>query len=403
MLYVADTDILEKRPYMVIIDFLDYNVIDTLVLVKTMRPSSVYLLADKTEANGKRARHLSNAVKDICPDAKVEIRAVDTKEILDAVGVVGEIAKTDDTVYLNIDADHGISTAVGFSRAESEKVTPVCVDMKNEIIRDLITLETIADVKHISLTDYLNAIGAKQLSDSHDLPTPDEYDEITGAAEVLFKDVNVWNILCSYIGRHYSHESKRVRIPTDLDGEINRNDIDAVREQLDAFCKFGFLRHVVTADEGSQDVYEFTSERHKNYMVVFGIWLEMYMYIKLQPYFDEVYCGFVIDWDGFDDYDTKDNEIDVVAIRKSRPVMISCKMRMPVKEDIYEIGYISEMLGGSLVIPAVATSAIVERKQTYKPGLYPRFSKMNVGLIETYAVKKQGIEQVIKDMGIDIE
>ena len=76
-------------------------------------------------------------------------------------------------------------------------------------------------------------------------------------------------------------------------------------------------------------------------------------------------------------------------------------MRMPTKEDIYEIGYISEMLGGSLAIPVIATTEILDHKQSYKPGLYPRFKKMNVGLIETYDVKKKPIEEILTSIGLD--
>ena len=82
--------------------------------------------------------------------------------------------------------------------------------------------------------------------------------------------------------------------------------------------------------------------------------------------------------------------------------MISCKMRMPTKEDIYEIGYISEMLGGSVAIPAIATTAIVNHKQSYKPGLYPRFKKMNVGLIETIEIKSKPMEEILRGLGIKI-
>ncbi len=386
---------------MIIIDFLDYNVIDTLVLVRSLRPSKVKLLADISEADGKRAKHLSNAIKNACSDTKVEITAVDTKDILEAVEIIRETAKSDDKVYLNIDADHGISTAVGFCTEERESIIPICVDMKHEIVRDLTTLEEIAPVKHIELEDYLNAIGAKHLDGSHDMPKPEEYDAICKTAEVLFKNVFIWNTLCAYIGKHYSHDHYRVRIPSDLDGEAKGHNEEVVKEQLQAFCDNGFIKNVGGDGENSRDMYEFTNARHRNYMVVFGVWLEMYIYIKLQPYLEDVHCGFVIDWDGFDDYDTKDNEIDVVGIKKSRPVMISCKMRMPTKEDIYEIGYISEMLGGSLAIPVIATTEILDHKQSYKPGLYPRFKKMNVGLIETYDVKKKPIEEILTSIGLD--
>ncbi|MBQ0005229.1 MAG: DUF1887 family protein [Clostridiales bacterium] len=386
---------------MIIIDFLDYSIIDTLILVKTFKPEGVKILADREEYAGKRAQHLVNAIRDMSSNTKVDLVPIDTKDILSAIDAVNKFAGQADELYMNIDADHGISTAVGYGSERKSNIVPICVDLKHGIIRNLLTLDSMAEIRHISLTDYLNAIGAKQLEDSHQLPKPDEYEAICNVARVLFKSVYIWNNLCTYIGKHYSHDHSRVRIPADLDGEMSERNAETVREQLNAFCKNGFLRPVGSDDaESTRDMYEFTSERHKNYMVVFGVWLEMYIYIKLQPYFDDVHCGFVIDWDSFDDYDTKDNEIDVVAIKNSRPVMISCKMRMPTKEDIYEIGYISEMLGGSQAVPVIATTAIVDHKQSYKPGLYPRFKKMNVGLIETIRIASEPMDNIINALGI---
>lgn len=386
---------------MVIIDFLDYSVIDTLILAKTLKPENIKLIADVEESDGKRAKHLMRAINNISQNIKVDIISIDTRDLLAALNAIEEAAKNSDEVYMNIDADHGISTAIGYTNNHGASVTPICVDMKCGVIRNLRSLEAIAEIKHISLDDFLNSIGAKQLDGSHDLPKPDEYDAICNVAEVLFHDVYVWNILCTYIGKHYSHDHSRVRIPADLGGEATERNAKVVESQLKAFCDNGFLRKVGSDDsESTKDVYEFTSTRHRNYMVVFGVWLEMYIYIKLKPYFDEIHCGFVIDWDYYDDFDTKDNEIDVVAIKNSNPVLISCKMRMPTKEDIYEIGYISEMIGGSLATPVVATTAIVNHKQTYKPGLYPRFKKMNVGLIETIDIATKPMESVLRAIGV---
>ena len=382
---------------MVVIDFLDYNVIDTLVLVNTLKPEKIYLMAETSALNGKRAKHLENAIKQINPSMRVETIGIDVKDILSAVNQIADISNKENTdVYLNIDADHGISTAASYGAEDRSRAIPICVDMSHGAIRNLKTLEVISDIKHITLTDFLNAVGAKQVEDSHELPPEEEYQQIVNVAETLFKSVYVWNMLCAYIGKHYSHDNDYVRIPADLGGEASDRNIDTVRRQLQAFCDNGFL----SKKEGEEDTYKFTNDRHKGYMVVFGIWLEMYIYIKFKPYFEETHCGYVIDWESMDDFDTKDNEIDVIGISKSRPILISCKMRMPTKEDIYEIGYISEMLGGSLAIPVVATTAIVNHRQSFKPGLYPRFCKMNVGLIETIEMRTVPIENIVARLGI---
>lgn len=63
-------------------------------------------------------------------------------------------------------------------------------------------------------------------------------------------------------------------------------------------------------------------------------------------------------------------------------------MRMPTKEDIYEVGYITDRICGNAGKPAIATTAIVNHKETYKPGLFPRFRKMEIGLLETIDLRK---------------
>jgi len=72
-------------------------------------------------------------------------------------------------------------------------------------------------------------------------------------------------------------------------------------------------------------------------MTVSGIWLEVYIYIQAEQCFDEVYMGVDIDWNKRDICESRDNEIDVVVMKNSQPIFISCKMRPIEKETVYEI------------------------------------------------------------------
>ena len=136
-------------------------------------------------------------------------------------------------------------------------------------------------------------------------------------------------------------------------------------------------------------IYRYKNQKYKSYMTTYGIWLELYMYIQAQSCFDEVCLGVVIDWNSGDRLDTEDNEIDVLAMKKSVPTFISCKMRKPVASDVYEVGYLAKRLGGESSRGFVATTWPVTRTAFSPRGIYQRLKKMRVGLIETDSFQKK--------------
>jgi len=382
---------------MTLIDFLDSNIKDTLILVKSLRPDRLILVADEAEEQEKAdtpARHMSNAAETIAKQEgfalNVEIVEVNPRDAEGIYEKVREAVGSEEKAYVNLAGENDLMTACAYNLCTKENAAvPVCVDIREGIVRDAGTLGQIAEVKHITLGDYMNAVGAKELENSRTEPEESEYDAVCEMAETLFKNTSAWNHLCTYIGNHYSKDTNHVRIPQDLGGIKEKELLSAANKQLSEFCRLGFLT------KKDNDVYEFANDRVKSWMVVFGTWLEMYIFIKIKPYVDEARVGVVIDWSAGDNYDTKDNELDVVVVRNSRPIVISCKMRMPTKEDIYEVGYITNCLSGRSGRSAIATSEIVEHKESWKVGLYPRFVKMNVGLLETIELRK-GEEQARK-------
>ena len=129
--------------------------------------------------------------------------------------------------------------------------------------------------------------------------------------------------------------------------------------------------------------YRFTSRKAKSYITTYGTWLELFVYINALDVFDEAALGVVIDWNDGDNIDTQDNEIDVVAMRRSIPIFISCKMRKPVSGDLYEVGFIAHRLAGSRAKALLATTYPVKELGISPKRMYQRMKKFRVGLIET--------------------
>lgn len=385
---------------MVLIDFLDNNIKDSLILVKSLRPSKMLLVGDKEDEEAGAAmpaEHMKEAVLDISRQGgfqlNVEIVPVDARDIEGILARVIEKTKSKGSssdrqseIYLNISGENDLMTAAAYNLCALEenrdRIIPVCVDTRDGMIRDVRTFEKVEDIRHIRLDDYLIAVGAKELDASRDEPDKEEFGAICAAAEFVFAHTEEWHLLSNYMGVHDAPDSRRIRIPADLGSRENDRHKKVIAEMLDVFCKYELLKNL------GDDQYEFTSEKHKKWMLVYGTFLELYVYIKALPYVDEARIGMVLDWDADDGFDTKDNELDVVVIRDSRPVVISCKMRMPTKEDIYEVGYITNCLTGRSGRSAIATTAILRTEDGGKPGITSRFRKMEIGLIETIELRR---------------
>ncbi len=94
--------------------------------------------------------------------------------------------------------------------------------------------------------------------------------------------------------------------------------------------------------------------------------------------FSEVCSGVVLDLDGLITKKRGDpvNEIDVMAVYRNRPVLISCKNCKPTKEHLYEILTMAEQYGGKYAIPALVCS-----EPAFEP-VRERASEMGVILID---------------------
>ena len=190
-------------------------------------------------------------------------------------------------------------------------------------------------------------------------------------AEVIFSNEHKWDEFFYYMTqRGYSK-----RGVMEFSMQEKKNDRDC-RFILDAFLDRGFAKII------GKDSYRFSSERDKEYMTISGIWLEMYLYIQAKKCFEEVYMGVDIDWNKRDICHSRDNEIDVVIMKDSQPIFISCKMRPIEKQNIYEIYSMARRLGGNYAKSLIATTSDVRSGKEEINSIYMRMEKMKVGLIE---------------------
>ena len=364
------------------IDFFDKDIVSTLLPVNTMKPDKLCFLIDKRIITGKEVRHVEEAIEHMLPETELEFRPVDVDDFDDIYRELMDIInQNDDAQYIDLTGGTELMTACGYRAAVEKNLIPIYVDVRREHVLNVITSEVIKNTEHISLDDCLNAVGAKRLRDSKDTPEEEDYEKIKEIGEVIFSNVNAWQKLCQHIANAVSGNRSKMTVkvrPDDFGRESKR-----VARLCEAFSQQGFWRKI------DPEAYRFGSEKYKSYMTTFGTWLELYIYVKAKEVFGDAELGVVIDWYEGDNIDTQDNEIDVLVMKKSSPIFISCKMRKPVSADLYEVGYLADRLGGGRSKALLATTFPVKELGTSPKRMYQRMRKLRIGVIETDSFKDQ--------------
>lgn len=362
---------------MVLIDFFDTDLINTLVPVKTLQPDKVFFLLDNRRENDREIKAIAETIYAWGYVKEVYYYPVDIFHMQDIRERLQEMWEKagDEQIYMEFSGGSELMIAAGFDACRKHGAIPTYVDIPGERMLNMLTGEELMKVTHITLDDYFRAIGAKRLDNSHALPRPAEYERICKMAEAIFTRIADWHALQDHLSKTVKHDNwyNSFKVPEYLNYNGKRMNTTFL---MSKFRDYGFVEEL----EGG--VYRFLDARYQQYMVNYGIWLEMYIYIKALDFFDEAYLGVVIDWKSDKAMDTQDNEIDVLVMRKSMPIFISCKMKKPGNYDVYEVGYLASRLGGENARSIMATTYEISMEDPWGTGIYGRLNKMNVGLIE---------------------
>lgn len=372
---------------MVQIDFFDKNVINNLVPVLSMQPHVLCVVYDEKRVVKEDYRNFISAVRSM--DSFIEIReyTCDSHDIDNISEVITNIAEEycEEEIYVDVTGGPELCIAAALMVAKEIPINPIYLDEEQELLFCVYDRDVKFKAKRITMENYVIAKGAKHFSDSRSYPREEEYENICKMAERIFDYLEEWKLLQKYLstyfygysGMHFS--AANIKCAKDRTRGIN--------DLLDYFAKYGFIEQ---RDNGK---FVVKNDRYKEYITNYGIWLEMYIYIKAKECFDEVHLGFIIDWDSDDGTDTSDNEFDVVIMNKNRPVLVSCKMTKPTTKDLTEIGCLAGRLGGEDAVSVLATTYPVRAYNEGGTSLYNRMKKLDIGFIEAYDFRRMSTKE----------
>lgn len=330
------------------IEFYDKDVIKNTLGVLTLKPDKVVYIYDKEITDMNRFVSLEKCFKRHLPHIKVEKYPVDIFSIEQIRKVICGIIKKNDQCTIDLTGGSELMTIAGYKAGSQTGAKLVYTDIVEEKVVNINDESDTVKTEQLTLADFVDAHGAEFIGNSHDHPEEKEFANILEMCNILFTHLNKWRRTCNFFQVAMADTS-----PGDLDlrihTQIQQKDgrwVSPDKELLFAFQKLGFIRDLYFS--GKYVVLTFASKKVKSYLISFGVWLEMYVYIHAVKagVFQDVKLGTMIDWDAYDGITVAGNEIDVILQDKSMPVFISCKLRSIDTPALNELLIAKKRLGG---------------------------------------------------------
>ena len=228
-------------------------------------------------------------------------------------------------------------------------------------------------LEDISISDAIHLSGANITLDSTSLAEKSDIQEFTKA---ILSNLDIWHkykqkLYDNNIFKHDYKDTSRININKCLVENEEFKLIYSILNYLKEKNEIEFME-----DKDNIEVV-FKNDYLKGFIFKSGTWLEVLTTLVVQSIedIDEVKSGLTFYWG--DDLKRVRNELDVVAIRDSVLICISCKDSDKYDEDaLNELQVYSERLGGRNAI-----KILVATKQPVKKTVLDRAKEININIV----------------------
>jgi Holliday junction resolvase len=228
-------------------------------------------------------------------------------------------------------------------------------------------------LEDISISDVIHLSGSNITLDSTSLAEKSDIQEFT---KVILSNLDIWHkykqkLYDNNIFKHDYKDTSRISINKCL---VESEELKLIYNILNYLREKNEVEFI--EDKDNIEVL-FKNDYLKGFIFKSGTWLEVLTTLVVQSIedIDEVKSGLTFYWG--DDLKRVRNELDVVAIRDSVLICISCKDSDKYDEDaLNELQVYSERLGGKNAI-----KILVATKQPVKKTVLDRAKEMNINIV----------------------
>ncbi len=342
---------------------------EILFLIDKFKIDEIIFIIDKDKSS--KIKRSKEVFKKIFYNKNVKFEVIEDYSISSLEGIL----KKNNEALVNLSGGDRIIALLLLKVSMELSMQSIYIDFLNKrryVFKDSCRVIN-SEMKDTSLKEVFYLSGAEVINESTELCSEKDVVEISNK---ILANIELWhkykhNLYDNSIFKHNNNDTDNIDI--DVSG-LNKNELDLLNNSI---------KYLV--DNNSIDIRKESNLIHtrfkKSYLksVIFksGTWLEVitYLAVKNIKEVDEVRSGVLFSW-GLNAEIVK-NEIDVIAIKDSVLICISCKDSNKYDDDaLNELSVYSERLGGKNVL-----KILVATKQPQKVSVVQRAKEMNIHLV----------------------
>ena len=278
-------------------------------------------------------------------------------------------------LIVNLTGGKRINSLILLNICREKNIQSIYIDIKNKIsykFADQITFEE-AEIKDLDIDSIIKTPGGKVIEDSSDLC---KKDDLVYLSKEIYHNLNLWNkhklkLYDSSIIKHDEIDSSKIYIIKD---KLNEEDLKLLFIVLE---KLKEMNELFYKELKSTIEIKFLNDYIKGFIFKSGTWLEIATnnLINKIKEIDESKNGLIFLWNN--ENRTVRNELDVVAVKDSVTICISCKDSDKYNEmALNELNVYANKIGGKSVY-----KILVATKEPVKLPVKTRAKEMGINLV----------------------
>ena len=332
---------------------------------------------------------------DVQSDDLGEIYASLRKIILGAKDCVIDLTGGDECVIMAVGA-----VLAELPLADRKKIRVQKYDHEAHVLRDCFNDNKKIPTKpvHLTVQEFIYLHGGSILPDAYQPPKNSSYRDIDDLWEMSSDSPKDWNQTIKWLTEFESRSDSKTQVFLSRDAIKSVSDHEdkeeAIRDLLDDLDKKGIIK-----DQSNRHCleYTYTSGLNRYCTQKAGNVLELKTLLEGRavleegaPYFQDSQMSVSINWEEgvrkpIEDVEIR-NEIDVILIRDTTPLFISCKNGNVEEHELYKLHTVAQRFGGPYAKKMLIVTDLGPKTSPANRSLRQRAWDMDILLVE-YAAK----------------
>lgn len=355
-----------------IVELYDSCQLENVIAALKYNPEKIIFIGFKEESAQKGLNAIKAFFSLRTSSVKTEYVEVKRYDYDDVIQKLNEIIDTEpDCVFDLTGGKELVLVAMGAVSAK-RNVPMIQIDIPKNSVKKIDNCESISEGNEavISVRESFALNGGEIISSERSEPIGEQFaEDIKTIWNVARRNLSAWNngvVDLTTLEKNYTLFEDRTDVTINLRADGCKPCYEFINK-----LKVADLIQDYKRGNGSFS-YSYKNERVKECISKSGNILELYTYLAAQEisaeekgYFDGIESGVKVDWnrDSLASNAVKTvNEIDVVMMRDTVPVFVSCKGGKATKEALYELNTVANRLGGKHSLKILVTTGIANRE-----------------------------------------